>query len=183
MLRLGGRRTAVIGPQSTGTTLRDHDSLDLFRVRYESHDLFVTVQHDNSRSYVMIRRIQLPRDLEPFHFRIRLHDRRVSSSVICSRTVGWIVTGTDAPRHDITIRDRSEIPAILGIIDHRDNRDVLDPHERGHFGRRRASRGNHRISNHNFRCSHQVVRLTGYCGPRCVCGLVVAYPKAFFVAW
>src|SRR5437762_10755871 len=64
---------------------------------------------------------------------------------------------THAARHDVPIRDCSEIPTILWIVDDGDDRNVLDPHEGGDLRRGCTGRRDDRVCNHHFRCSHMPI--------------------------
>src|SRR6266540_2183991 len=107
-----------------GTSLSHHNALNLFRVRYEPDHLLVTVHNNDRGSYMMVVWIQPFRQLEALHLRLRLHHGSIGARVICSRAVGRIVTRTDTPRDDVTIRYRAHVMPIFRIVDHGHDRDV-----------------------------------------------------------
>src|SRR5213593_1074898 len=153
----GSVRFASARVKNLCATLVHHDPLHLFGVRYESYDLLVTVQNDNGGAHMMIVGIDLLCDLEALQLGFGLYDGRIGARMISSRAIGWIVPRADAAGDDVAVGDRSEIVAIFRIIHDRHDRNVLDSHESGHFGRRRAGGSDDRISNHHFRCSHPVI--------------------------
>src|ERR1044071_1927988 len=65
-----------------GTTLDDHNSLHLFRMWYESHDLFLAIQDNDRGTHVIICRVHLFRDFESLELSIGFHDWRIGARMI-----------------------------------------------------------------------------------------------------
>src|SRR2546427_2361684 len=149
-----------------GTPLNHYDPLNLFGVWYEPHNPLITIQDDDRRPDVMIRSIQLLRQLESLELGIGFYNGRIGARMIRGRAVRWIVSRANTARHDIAIGNGPQVVTVFGIIDDGHDRDILDAHQRRDLSGCRTRRCNDRISNHDFRCAH---------GPD--------YPKAFFVAW
>ena len=72
-------------------------------MRYESYNFVLTVQHDNGRPYMMIRSVQLLRQLESLELGFGFYDGRVGARVIGSRAIGRIVARPHTSSDDVTV--------------------------------------------------------------------------------
>src|SRR6266508_3005824 len=135
----------------------NHDSLNEFRVRNESDYPAVLIHHHDRRPDMRIRRIQ-PLDLESLELRVGRDDGRIMARMGLGRAVGGVVARGHAPHHDVAVRDRAEEAAVLWVVHHRHDRDVLRPHQERDFGGRRSGGGDVGVRNHYVSRQHRTSR-------------------------
>src|SRR3989454_11164052 len=129
------------------------NTVNELRMGDESHYPFIAVHDYDRRADVRIARIQL---LDPVAHQLRVgrDDRRVVARVGLRRAFRGVMTGGDALRHDVAVRDRAQIAPIFRGIHHGHDRDVLGAHQQRHLGTGGARGGDERLGDHDFAGEH-----------------------------
>src|SRR5881394_1384323 len=166
-IELTGRRTCrrTPSPRSTSTRLsvfpgplpvyfpHNDYSLNELRMRNETHHPLVLIHYDYRRANVRVLLVQLFY-FEAAELRVRADDDGVGARVLERLAVGRVVSRGHTLRHDVAVGDRAEIAAVLGIVHHGHDRDVLGAHQEGHLGAGSAGGGDERLGDHDFAGEH-----------------------------